>query len=52
MDTAAKKQNTLYWILFFISVIGFFLVLMFAGQWVTLTLPFVFTFFAKAMDII
>jgi hypothetical protein len=51
MDSA-RKQTTLYWILFFISVIAFFVVLQFKGEMVTLTLPFVCTFFAKAMDIL
>jgi hypothetical protein len=51
MDTTAK-QTRLYWLLFFISVIVFFLVLQFKGELVTLTLPFVCTFFAKAMDIL
>ena len=47
-----KKNTTLDWILFFLSVITFFLVLQFKGEMVTMTLPFVCTFFAKAMDII
>jgi len=51
MDTTAK-QTRLYWVLFFISVIAFVLTLEFKGELVTLTLPFVCTFFAKAMDIL
>lgn len=51
MDTT-RKQTTLYWLLFFVSVIAFFLTLEFKGELVTLTLPFVCTFFAKAMDIL
>ena len=47
----SKKSRGLYWLLFFVSVIAFVLVLMFQGQWVTLTLPFIFTFFALAMNI-
>jgi len=50
META-KKSTGLYWLLFFLSVIGFFVVLTFKGEMVTLTLPFICTFFAKAMDI-
>jgi len=51
MDTT-EKQSRLYWILFIISVIAFVLTLQFKGELVTLTLPFVCTFFAKAMDIL
>jgi hypothetical protein len=51
MDTT-EKQTRLYWILFIISVIAFVLTLQFKGELVTLTLPFVCTFFAKAMDIL
>lgn len=51
MDST-RKQTTLYWILFIISVIAFVLVLQFKGELVTLTLPFICTFFAKAMDIL
>lgn len=51
MDTA-RKQTGLYWILFILSVIAFFVTLEFKGELVTLTLPFVCTFFAKAMDIL
>lgn len=50
MDTT-KKNTGLYWILFFLSVISFFLLLEFKGELLTLSLPFVCTFFAKAMDI-
>jgi hypothetical protein len=52
MDTSTKKQTGLYWVLFILSVIAFFLTLQFKGELVTLTLPFVCTFFAKAMDIL
>ncbi|MBL7734183.1 MAG: hypothetical protein JNL51_01905 [Chitinophagaceae bacterium] len=50
META-KKNTALYWILFFLSVILFFVLLEYKGEMVTLSLPFVCTFFAKAMDI-
>ncbi len=46
-----KKSTGLYWILFFLSVISFFVVYHFKGEMLTLTLPFICTFFAKAMDI-
>jgi hypothetical protein len=52
MDTSSNRQTALYWILFVISVIAFILTLQFKGELVTLTLPFVCTFFAKAMDIL
>jgi hypothetical protein len=51
MDTT-RKSTTLYWILFFLSVVAFLLVLQFKGELVTLTLPFVCTTFAKAMNIL
>jgi len=51
MDTS-RKQTSLYWILFFLSIAAFVLTLMFKGELVTLTLPFICTFFAKAMDIL
>lgn len=51
MDNAGK-QTSMYWILFFLSVGAFFLALTFKGELLTLTLPFVCTFFAKAMDIL
>jgi hypothetical protein len=51
MDSV-EKQTKLYWVLFILSVAAFFLTLEFKGELVTLTLPFVCTFFAKAMDIL
>ena len=50
METT-KKSTALYWLLFSLSVISFFLVLEFKGEMVTMTLPFICTFFAKAMNI-
>ena len=47
----SQRSRGLYWLLFFISVIAFVVILMFKGELVTLTLPFIFTFFALAMDI-
>lgn len=46
-----KKGTGLYWILFFISVIAFFGLYQVIGGVCILTLPFVCTFFAKALDI-
>jgi len=51
METT-RKNTALYWIIFFLSVIAFFVVLDVKGEWVTLTLPFICTFFAKAMDLL
>ena len=50
METT-KKNTALYWLLFLLSVVAFFVVLAFKGELVTLTLPFICTFFAKALDI-
>lgn len=50
METT-KKSTGLYWILFALSVVGFVLLYMFKGELLTLSLPFICTFFAKAMDI-
>ncbi|MGJ7033516.1 hypothetical protein [Niabella hirudinis] len=48
----ASKNKGLMWILFFLST-AFFLFLIFShNPWLTLVLPFVTTFFVKAMDII
>jgi len=51
METT-KKNTGLYWILFILSVIGFFVVLFSPiGTYCSMVLPFVFTFFAKALDL-
>ncbi len=42
----------MYWLLFFASCLAFVLAFMFKGEVLTLTLPFVCTFFVLAMDII
>jgi hypothetical protein len=47
----SKKGTTLYWILFIISVIVFIGLYQVIGGVSILTLPFVCTFFAKALDI-
>ncbi len=52
MDNVNKKSRSLYWLLFLISVAVFFLVYVFAGNLITLTLPFIVYFFAKALDIV
>ena len=50
META-KKSRGIYWILFFISVIAFFGVYAIGGGYCSMVLPFNFTFFAMAMDL-
>ncbi|MBN8860320.1 MAG: hypothetical protein J0H29_18155 [Sphingobacteriales bacterium] len=53
MDTANNKSKGLYWILFLLSVVAFFVVYASpAGNFITLTIPFVGFFFVKALDII
>lgn len=47
-----KKQKGIYWILFLISVVGFFAVLYSpVGAYCSMVLPFNTTFLAKAMDL-
>jgi hypothetical protein len=47
----AKKSTGLYWFLFLLSVAAFFILYQFIGGVCILTLPFVCTYFAKALDI-
>jgi len=47
----AKKSSGLYWVLFLISVGAFFGLYQIIGGVCILTLPFVCTWFAKALDI-
>ncbi len=47
-----KKQKGIYWVLFLISVVGFFAVLWSPiGAYCSMVLPFNTTFLAKAMDL-
>jgi hypothetical protein len=47
-----KKNNKgLYWLLFAISTAAFILAIVTHWPWLTLIIPFVATFFVKAMDI-
>jgi hypothetical protein len=47
-----KKKNTgIYWLLFFISVAALFIAIDQKFEYLTLILPFVCTFFVKALDI-
>ncbi len=51
METT-KKRTGLYWILFLISVALFFIILFSPyGSWVSMVLPFNFTFLAMALDL-
>lgn len=47
-----KKKNTgLYWVLFLLSTAAFLFAIEARFEYLTLILPFVCTFFVKAMDI-
>jgi hypothetical protein len=47
-----KKQKGIYWVLFLLSVVGFFAVLYSPiGAYCSMVLPFNTTFFAKALDL-
>ena len=50
MDSA-KKTTGLYWILFILSLVALVATYAFAGGYASLVLPFNFTFFAKALDL-
>jgi hypothetical protein len=48
---AEKKDNRrLYWMVFFVSTIACIALLFFSPEWFWLTLPFLFTSFVKAID--
>lgn len=47
-----KKYTGLYWLLFFISTAGFVAAICLHFEYLTFILPFVGTFFVKAMNII
>jgi hypothetical protein len=49
---STKKSTGLYWILFLLSVAGFFFVYKIGGGYCSMVLPFNVTFFAKAMDLL
>jgi len=46
-----KKNTGLYWVLFIISAAALILAINARFEYLTLILPFVCTFFVKAMDI-
>ncbi len=47
-----KKSTGLDWILFFVSLAAMILLLMYVDEWFWLALPFVLTFFVKAIRVI
>ncbi|WP_462251237.1 hypothetical protein [Ferruginibacter sp.] len=50
--STTKKNTLLYWILFLLSVAGFFIVYFSPiGSYCSMVLPFNVTFFAKALDL-
>ena len=49
---AESKNRGLMWILFFVATLALGLAIFFHWPWLTLILPFVTTFFVKAMNII
>jgi hypothetical protein len=51
METT-KKSTGLYWILFFLSLIAFVVVYKVGGGYCSMVLPFILTFFVKAMDLL
>jgi hypothetical protein len=46
-----KKNTGLYWVLFLISTAAFLFAIEVKFEYLTLILPFVCTFFVKALDI-
>lgn len=49
--TTKKRSTGLYWILFLISVAAFFGVYAIGGGYCSMVLPFNFTLFAMALDL-
>ncbi|HVK96652.1 MAG TPA: hypothetical protein VM368_02490 [Flavisolibacter sp.] len=47
-----KRSKGLYWLLFFISTAALIIAIAAHWPWLTLLMPFVFTFFVLAMDIV
>jgi hypothetical protein len=47
-----KRNKGLYWLLFFISTAACIFAIATHWPWLTLILPFMFTFFVLAMDIV
>ncbi|MDR3713812.1 MAG: hypothetical protein P4L51_13405 [Puia sp.] len=51
MEQEKKKNTGIYWLLFFISTAALIFAINARFEYLTLILPFVTTFFVKAMDI-
>jgi len=51
MAETTKKSTGLYWLLFFASIAAFFFVYHIGGGYCSMVLPFICTFFAKALDL-
>jgi hypothetical protein len=51
MAETTKKSTALYWVLFFASIVAFFVVYKLGGGYCSMVLPFICTFFALAMDL-
>jgi len=47
-----RRNKGLYWLLFFVAVAALTAAIVLHWPWLTLILPFVFTFFVLAMDIV
>jgi hypothetical protein len=47
-----KKSTALNWVLFFVSVGAFVLLYFTYAQYITVTLPFIVFYLAKALDLI
>lgn len=47
----AKRSTGLYWILFLLSLVGFYGAYVVGGGYCSMVLPFNVTFFALAMDL-
>ena len=46
----AKKSHTVDWIIFSVSLVALIYLLIVSAEWFWLVLPFVLTYFVKAMD--
>ena len=49
---ATKKSTGLDWIIFFVSLVAMIALLMYADEWFWLALPFVLTYFVKAIRVV
>lgn len=50
-STPQQKENKgLYWVITLVSAVACVLLIMFSPEWFWVTLPFLFTYFVKAID--